>query len=311
MNNTAKTMKLSIIIVSWNTKGLLADCLASVYKHPPVYDFEVWVVDNASDDGSAQMVERDFPQVQLIRNRKNLGFARANNMAMQVSDGRYILLLNPDTVVKPGALSALVQFMDDNPQAGGAGSLLLNPDETLQPSCHPLPTLSRELWRLFHLDKLHPYGVYHMADWDTAVPHQADIIQGASFILRREALVEVGLLDDSYFMYSEEVDLCYRLKKAGWPLYWVPQSRVIHYGGQSTKLVASDMFIELYRGKLHYFRKNYGPATAFGYKIILATATLPRLTLFGLAFLQKPPKRDEQISLAQNYGRLITTLPTM
>ncbi len=304
-------MKLSIIIVSWNTRALLAACLTSVYDCPPACDFEVWVVDNASSDGSAEMVERDFSQVQLIRNEKNLGFAGANNMAMQVSDGRYLLLLNPDTVVKPEALSALVQFMEENPQAGGAGSLLLNPDETLQFSCHPLPTLGRELWRLFHLDKLYPYGVYHMADWDTAVPHQAAIIQGASFILCREALVEVGLLDDSYFMYSEEVDLCYRLKEAGWPLYWVPQSRVIHYGGQSTKLVASDMFIELYRGKLHYFRKNYGPATAFGYKIILATATLPRLTLFGLAFLQKPPKRDEQISLAQNYGRLITTLPTM
>lgn len=302
---------LSIIIVSWNTRKLLYDCLASVQKYPPVYDYEVWVVDNASSDGSAHMVEQEFPEVQLVRSRENLGFAGANNLAVHASDGRYILLLNPDTVVKPGALSALVQFMEENPEVGGAGSRLLNPDESLQPSCHPLPTLSKEVWRLFHLDKLRPYGVYDMEKWDTAVPRQVDIVQGASFILRRTALEQVGLLDDSYFMYSEEVDLCYRLKQAEWPLYWIPQSRVIHYGGQSTKLVASDMFIELYRGKLHYFRKNYGASAAFSYKLILAAATVPRLALFGLAWLQKPPKRDEKISLAQNYGRLITALPTM
>ena len=300
--------QLSIIIVSWNTRVLLADCLASVYTHPPQCSFDVWVVDNASDDGSAQMVRDDFPQTRLIESGENLGFAGGNNLAVNASNGRYILLLNSDTIVKAGALTTLVQFLDENPQVGAAGSRLLNLDESLQSSCHPMPTLSRELWRLFHLDKLQAYGRYHMHKWDTIQPRRVDIIQGASFIVRRDVLDKVGLLDDSYFMYSEEVDLCYRLHKAGWDLYWVPESQVIHYGGQSTRQVAADMFIELYRGKHHYFQKNYGSMAAAIYKLILIAAALPRLTLFGLARLHQPAKQDEELILARNYSRLLREL---
>ena len=304
----ATSHQLSIIIVSWNTRALLADCLASVYTHPPQCSFDVWVVDNASDDGSAQMTRDDFPQACLIESGENLGFAGGNNLAINASNGCYVLLLNSDTIVKPGALTTLVQFLDENLHVGAAGSRLLNLDESLQPSCHPLPTLSRELWRLFHLDKLWAYGRYHMHKWDTIQPRQVDIIQGASFIVRRDVLDKVGLLDDSYFMYSEEVDLCYRLHKADWDLYWVPESQVIHYGGQSTRLVAADMFIELYRGKYHYFQKNYGNLAAALYKLILTAAALPRLILFGLARLQQPPKREEQLTLARNYSRLLRVL---
>ncbi|MCB8923769.1 MAG: glycosyltransferase family 2 protein [Ardenticatenaceae bacterium] len=305
-------LKLSIVVVSWNTRQLLHDCLAAVYAYPPDCAFEVWVVDNCSHDGSAAMVREDFPQALLLESEDNLGFAGGNNRAITRSGGEYVLLLNPDTEVKPGALTALAAFLDGHPEAGGAGSMLLNGDGSLQhPSCHPLPTLSRELWRLFHLDALAAYGVYRMDRWDTAVPHPVDIIQGASFMLRRSVLDAVGLLDDSYFMYSEEVDLCFRIRRAGWLLYWVPQSQVVHYGGQSTQQVADKMFIELYRGKVHYFRKNYGVRSAAVYKAVLALAALPRVLAGLVGRLIPGPVGAAGKRVGGNYGRLLRELPDL
>ncbi|MCP4423364.1 MAG: glycosyltransferase family 2 protein [Chloroflexi bacterium] len=304
-------MKLSIIIVSWNTRDLLEGCLASVYAHPPHGRFETIVVDNASSDGSVDMVRQKFPQVQLIAKEENVGFARGNNEAIPFCVGEYILLLNPDTVVKPEALAALTAFMDAHPNAGGAGSRLLNPDGSLQTSCYPAPQLTRELWRLFHLDAVYPYGEYHMHKWPTNAPRQVDVLKGASLIFRRAILEKVGFLDGAYFMYSEEVDLCFRVQKAGWRLYWVPQSQVMHYEGQSTKQMAADMFLQLYLGKLMYFRKHYGRFAGIVYKFILAAASLMRLALTPLALLQRPSTRQKNLKLAQRYGRLLTALPAM
>ncbi|MCA9971002.1 MAG: glycosyltransferase family 2 protein [Anaerolineales bacterium] len=304
-------MDLSIIIVSWNTADLLQACLASVYAHAPCCAYDVWVVDNASTDDSAGMVRQQFPQAQLIANTDNVGFARANNQAIAASRGRYVLLLNPDTEVKPGALQALVDFLDAHPRAGAAGSMLLNPDESLQPSCHPMPTLAREFWRLFHLDVVWSYGRYAMQRWDTAVPRDVDVIQGASFLIRRAIVDRIGFLDGDYFMYSEEVDLCYRLQKHGWRLYWVPASRVIHYGGQSTRLVAEKMFLELYRGKVMFFRKHYGARTARLYKSVIALAALPRLVVAAAARVLPLPRRAELRQLGPYYRHLLRRLPEM
>ncbi len=304
-------MKLSIVIISWNIKTLLAGCLKSIFDHVPGFEHEVWVVDNASSDGSVNMVRQHFPQVQLIANEENIGFAPANNQAIRRCHGRFILLLNPDTEVLPGALEALVQFMEAHPDAGAAGSLLLNPDGSLQPSCFPRPTLSRELWRLFHLDRVRPYGQYHMPTWDQEQPREVDVIQGASLLLRREALDQTGLLDEGYFIYTEEVDLCYRLQQAGWRLYWTPRSKVIHFGGQSTKQVAAEMFLQLYKSKIQFFRKHYGRFPAFAYKLILLGASLARLLVSPLAWLQKEPLRKQHLILTSNYRRLLTTLPTL
>jgi N-acetylglucosaminyl-diphospho-decaprenol L-rhamnosyltransferase len=304
-------MNLSIIIVNWNTRDLLAQCLASVYAHPPDGEFEIFVVDNASTDGSAQMVRKRFPQVQLIENSKNVGFAQANNQAIRESTGHYVLLLNPDTEVLSGALETLGRFIDVHPQAGAAGARLLNPDGTLQPSCHPAPTLSRELWRLFHLDALWPYACYPMAGWDLNTPREVDMVPGACLILSRDALDQVGLLDEDYFIYSEEVDLCYRLRQAGWRLYWLPQAVVIHYGGQSTRQMAAAMFLHLYQGKVLYFRKHHGQPAAQLYKLILLIAALARLLLSPLAWLVRPPQRHQHLALASHYRRLVRALPGM
>ena len=301
-------MILSIIIVSWNTKELLAQCLASVYAHPPPAPFEVVVVDNGSHDGSANMVARHYSQVHLIRNEENRGFAQANNQGILAGQGKYILLLNPDTKVHASALATLTSFLDDHPAAGAVGARLLNADGSLQHSCSPAPTLFNEWLHLFHLDRERRQG---MAGWDLNTPRQVETLLGACLMVRRQAVDDIGLLDESYFMYSEEVDFCYRLRRADWRLYWVPQAKVVHYGGQSTRQIATEMFLQLYQNKLLYFRKHYGRLGAWIYKLILLCASLMRLALSPLSWLEKPAHRQQHRALAGRYWRLLTSLPRL
>lgn len=304
-------MKLSIVIVSWNTCDLLRRCLETVFAHPPNAPFAVWVVDNNSQDDSVAMVRQTFPQVHCLVNNHNPGFAGGNNQAIAASSSEYVLLLNPDTEVRPGALTALVDFLDSQPAAGAAGSMLLNPDGSLQPSCYPMLTGWRELWRMLNLDGFWPIGEYHMHRWDTSQPRQVEVIQGASLIIRREVLNAVGLLDESYFMYTEEVDLCYRMQAAGWLLYWVPQSQVVHYGGQSTRQVAAEMFLHLYGSKIHFFRKHYGRFTTTLYKCTLGLTATLRLALSPLVWLRPADIRRTQLALARNYYQLLRVLPRL
>ncbi len=304
-------MDLSIVIVNWNTKDLLEKCLDSVYRFPFAGEFEVLLVDNASSDRSVEMVRRKFPQVRLIVNTENGGFAHGNNQAIRESSGEYVVLLNPDTEVKAGAFDTMIEFMRACPAAGGAGARLISVDNSMQTSCSPDLTLSRELWRLFHMDKIYPYGQYRMDRWDLSKPRQVDGLQGACLLLRKQALDQVGLLDEDYFMYTEELDLCHRLRKAGWLLYWVPQAVVLHYGGQSTKQAPQEMFLRLYESRLQYFRKHHGMTAAMGYKAVLMAAAVTRLGLSPLSYLLYPEERQKNKVLAGHYSRLIETLPKM
>jgi GT2 family glycosyltransferase len=304
-------MKLSVVIVNWNTSKFLEKCLASIYSNHIEREFEVWVVDNASTDQSVPMVRERFSQVNLIVNEKNRGFSGANNQAIRRCSGEYVVLLNPDTEVRSKALDRLVDYMESHPEAGGAGPLILNPDGTRQISCYPEPTLSRELWRLFQLDRIRHYGTYNFNAWDPDGQREVDVIQGACLILRSSALEELGLLDEDYFMYTEEVDLCFRLRKARWKLIWVPQAEVVHYGGQATQQVATEMFLELYRSKILYFNKHHGRLSANFYKSIVLAATLARLALSPFAFFEERRSRDKHLSLAGNYRRLLSELFTM
>jgi N-acetylglucosaminyl-diphospho-decaprenol L-rhamnosyltransferase len=305
------TNMLSIIIVSWNTASFLENCLASILANPPTSPFENWVVDNASTDDSPRMVREKFPQVHLVENRENVGFARANNQAIQRCTGKYILLLNPDTLVASGALQALVDFLDKHPEAGAAGARILNSDGSLQISSHPRPTLSRELWRLFHLDILSAYAMYPPTKWETNQPQEVDVLGGACLLLRKEVLEQVGALDEDYFIYSEEVDLCYRIQRAGWPIYWVPQAEVMHFGGQSTQQVPTEMFLNLYHSNIKYFRKHYGWSAAQIYKLILRIAALSRIILAPFVIFEHPSRGQKRRTLVDRYWRLILALPRM
>jgi GT2 family glycosyltransferase len=314
---------LSIVIVSWNTRELLARCLASLDAQPfdvrraSVQDgracppAEVIVVDNASDDGSAVLVRQRFPWVRLIPNASNVGFAVACNQAMRLAGGRYVVLLNPDAEVEPNALTTLLAFMEAHPEAGATGPMLVDAGGAAQTSCSPAPTLGRELWRLFHLDAVWPRASYRMHAWPSDRPREVDVAQGACLMLRRAALDQVGLLDEQFFIYSEEVDLCQRLRRQGWRVYWVPSARVLHHGGQSTRQVAAAMFLRLYHGKVLYFRKHGGAPAARTYKLILSAAALGRLLMTPLAWLEPPARRERHLVLAGYYERLLRALPGM
>ncbi len=300
---------LSIVVVSWNTAQLLKQCLDSIYANPPDCTFDIWVVDNASSDESVAMVRSDFPDAHLITNRENVGFAGANNQALELCQGSFVLLLNPDTVVKPQALNQLIRFLRNNEQVGGAGPRLLNGDGSFQPSCYPFPTVMREFWRLFYLDSVIPYGTYNFSSWDQRTPQDVDSIQGACLLLRKEVLDQVGLFDESYFLYSEEIDLCYRIKRAGWRLVWLPEAAIIHLGGQSSKQVARRSFLNLYQGKVMFFRKHYGLIRAFFYRCVLLAATLARLILLPFVWLEPQDRRQVHLRLADNYFHLLKALP--
>ncbi|GAP13476.1 predicted glycosyltransferases [Longilinea arvoryzae] len=304
-------MELSIIIVGWNVADLLSACLESILAHPPQAEYEIWVVDNASSDDTVKRVRGQFPQVKLIANAQNTGFAAANNQAIELSQGKSILLLNPDTIVYERTLQSMLDFLESHPQAGAVGSIYFSPDGNLQKSCMPFPTVSRELWRLFHLDVLWSYGLYDMARWSRTEPREVETLQGASLMLRRSALMQAGLLDTDYFMYTEEVDLCYRLYKLGWKLYWLPESKITHYGGQSTRQVATRMFLNLYGSKILFFRKHYGEKKVRQYKRVLDFSSKIRLGILPVAAVLRPGQCEKYNEIHSNYAQLIKALPTL
>ena len=300
-------MNLSIVIVNWNTHDLLAACLESVFATAGPSELEVLVVDNASTDASGPMVRERFPQVSLIGNQTNVGFARANNQAIQRCQGRYVLLLNSDTQVIGNALEVMEAFMERHPRAGAAGARLLNADGTLQPSCHPMLTPAREFWRLIFLDHLLHRATYGTEFWKSSQPRQVEVIKGACLMLRREALSEVGLLDESYFMYTEEMDLCFRLARAGWQLWWVPAAQIIHYGEASSRQAAQAMYIQLYRSKIQFYRKFGGETRATLFKWLVRLAYWPRFGLGAAGVFFSPGLAG----WTQTVGRLLAELGDM
>lgn len=222
-------VELSIVIVSWNVKDLLRECLASIFANQEDLSLEVFVVDNASKDKTCAMVEKEFPQVNLIANKDNLGFPKANNQAIRKASGKYIFVLNPDTIVEPHSLKTMLRFMAAYPKCGALGPRLLNPDGTLQPSCKNFPTLKEQLYTTFFLDVLFPNF------WKHDEVKEVDQPMGAAILFRKEALDQVGFFDEHVFVFYDEVDLCYRIKQAGWQIFFTPEAQITHYGGQSFK----------------------------------------------------------------------------
>jgi N-acetylglucosaminyl-diphospho-decaprenol L-rhamnosyltransferase len=304
---------VSVVVVSWNTQSLLRECLASalVAAEELGRGVEVIVVDNASHDGSADMVESEFPTVRVIRNRTNAGFAAATNQGLRQSRGRYQLLLNPDTKASAAFLRILVEFLEGRPEAGAVGPRIVGKDGELQVSCFPLPTVGRELWRLHHLDRLYALAAYPQDVAGSHTPQRVESVQGSCMLLRREALQQIGLLDERFFIYTEEIDLCRRLVDGGWTIYWVPQANIVHYGAASTAQVGARMFLELYRSKVQYFRKHGGITGALAYKAVLLTATLPRVLLSPVMLALVPSRREACRGTLRNYVALLVQLPAL
>lgn len=246
-------IELSIIIVSYNVRQLLLDCIKSVIDTCGGINYEIIVVDNTSSDGSVDSVRESFPQVCVIANKDNVGFARANNQGYEVSRGKFILLLNPDTIVKPGAIQSVLDFLKNTPDAGLAGCRLLNPDGSLQKSIKRFPSIREHIGGIFFVDKLPHFNAIHCR----ASPFAIDYCSGAFMMVRKEVLGRMPILNPEYFMYSEEKDLSLRLKRKGWKTYFVPFGEVIHFGGQSTRLMPEKMYLQLQKSQLQFFSLSY------------------------------------------------------
>lgn len=280
------TPDLSIIIVNWNTCQLLADCLSSIAQTAGNLNLEIIVVDNGSTDGSQLTLKQQFPQVHLVENNQNLGFAKANNQALTLSRGRYALLLNSDTIVLPGALADLVRFADTHSDAGIIGCKLLNADGSLQESWASFPTLWSEiLGRNFRRRRL--------VD-ETSSVYEVDWVGGACMLARPEAMREVGFLDESYFMYSEETDWCFRMQRHGWKVYYLAGSNIIHLGGGSASRASLTQLMRLYQSKLHFFQQHYGLGQAKLLQYGLVVMSLIGLTYRALAW--PLTRKQEEVS---------------
>ena len=223
---------------------------------------EVFVIDNGSTDGSGEAVKKRFPKVTFIQNQKNVGFAMANNQALRLSKGNYLLLLNPDTKMKEGAIERLVSFMESSPEAGVVGAQLLNDDGSKQNSIANFPSLATELLNKSLLRWLFPKQ-FPGKERDYSNPVEVDSVIGACMMVRREAMDQVGLLDEEYFLFLEETDWCYRMKKEGWKVYHIPQAEIYHFQGKSAEREKRKAKIEYYRSRYHFFKKNRGGLQEF------------------------------------------------
>jgi GT2 family glycosyltransferase len=280
---------VSIIIVNWNSREFLAQCLATIFATPRVLEIEVIVIDNASYDGSEAMVRNGFPAVTFIQGRENLGFARANNVAAGRAAGRNLLFLNPDTEVVATAIQRMVRFLDAAPDAGAVGCKLLNTDGSLQTSCvQAFPTVSNQVLDSEVLRRMFPrsslWGTQAFLDV-RAAPAQVQALSGACILVRREASLAVGHFTEDYFMYAEDIDLCFKLQKAGLRNYYLGDVCVIHHGGQSSGASSESQFgnVLMRESIAKFLHLHRGAHYALAYRVALAFMALARLGALGLA----------------------------
>lgn len=255
------TLDLSIIIVSWNVADLLRGCLFSIDENRGDLDLEVIVVDSASSDNSVAMMQNEFPWVTLLACGENVGFPRGNNLGLEQANGRYLLLLNPDTVVLDDALSKMMAYMQQNPEVGVLGCQLLNKDGTVQSSKRRFPTMTTAFFESTWLETVAPSGVlasYYAQDLPDNSVNDVDWVMGACMLAPRQVVEEVGGMDEAYFMYSEELDWCRRIKDSGWRVVYYPEAQIIHYVGQSSDQAVVARHINFQQAKLRYFRKYHG-----------------------------------------------------
>lgn len=271
-------LDLSIIIVNWNTQELLAGCLNSIYAHEPDVLFEILVVDNASSDGSVAMVQGHYPSVQIITNQTNAGFAKANNQAIKLSKGRYVLLLNSDTVVSPGSLDTMVHFLNEQPKAAAVAPKLVNPDGSFQASYADFPTLLSEFLLITGLAR-RVIGPHAPSPTPTAgeVARSVDWVAGAAILVRRSVIDEIGGLDEGYFLYSEETDWCWRMQQAGWQVWYLPDVQITHIGGASSSKRSQESYVNLYMSKLLFFKKSYGMSYAWILRVLFLAVAAAKL----------------------------------
>ncbi|MDD3892771.1 MAG: glycosyltransferase family 2 protein, partial [Bacteroidales bacterium] len=267
-------MTLSVVIVNYNVKHFLEQCLISVFKSLNSIDSEVFVVDNASADGSCQMVRQRFPQVKLIENTVNYGFSYANNQAIRLAEGEFVLLLNPDTVVEEDTFAKCIAFMNEHKKAGSmAVKMIDGKGKFLPESKRAMPSPIVSFYKIFGLSRLFPksktFARYHLGHLSPNSTHEIEILSGAFMFIRKEALDKVGLLDESFFMYGEDIDLSYRILKGGYKNYYYPGTTIIHYKGESTKKGSINYVLVFYKAMMIFARKHFTSKNASLYIMLI------------------------------------------
>ncbi len=304
---------LSVIIVNWNTRDMLAECINSIEQTTPELSLEIIVVDNASSDGSQAMLREKYPQVRLIANQDNVGFAKANNQAMRVAEGRYFLLWNSDAFVPPfplkegvpingqksDAIQTLFRLAEAQPKAGMVGAQLRNADGTFQASHTYFPHLWQEFLILTGLGRWwHGRWYPSCGAEDEKGAQIVDYVEGACMLVRRETFQEVGGLDEGFFMYAEEVDWCFAMKQKGWQVWYQPESKVTHLGGGSSIGRRTRREADLYRSRVRFFRKHYGNFQAELLKWLIYGLTLTKIVVHGTL----------RLVTGGRYGRAVVSL---
>ena len=289
-------MTLSVVIVTWNSQDHIASCLASLQKQAEDLSDEVIVVDNNSQDGTRQIISRDFTSVRVLANERNLGFTRACNRGLAECQGEYVLLLNPDTEVLLGSLNKMVRYMEAHSQVGALGPQLLSPDGRVQPSCRQFPTYRLMLWEFTGLRCLFPrsriFGAWRMGYFDHRQLRTVDQPMGACLLLRRSVLQEIGFMDDQFEMFFSDVDLCRRVRQAGWKIIFLPLAQVIHRMGASVRRTRGRMVMISHGDCYRYFKKyrrqllDYPASWALGFGLLLSLPFRFLRALLGSAFFR-------------------------
>lgn len=261
-------MDLSILIISYNTSELTINAIRSVYQSITEYKYEIIVVDNNSKDDSVERIRNLFPLVNLIVNKENVGFAKANNQAIKLARGRYILLLNSDTIVQNDTLDVMIRFMDQHPEVGASGCKVILPDGSLDKACRRgFPTPSASFYYAFGVSKLFPsvprFNQYQLGYLSPDESYPIDSLVGAFMLVRKEVVEIIGGLDEDFFMYGEDIDWCYRIKHAGWEIYYYPQTQIVHYKGASSRRKPFKIVYEFHRAMVLFHRKHYSKQYSF------------------------------------------------
>lgn len=282
---------VTIAVINWNTRELLSSCLKSLIAAEPLINYEIRVIDNHSTDGSPQMVARDFPEVELVENAGNLGFSAAANQALRQSAAKYVLIMNSDTEVDHEAIDILLDFADHHDDAGAVGPALFNPDGSTQITGRNFPsfwdaTMHAFLGVFWHNN---PWSVrYKMLDWDRKTERLVDWVSGAAMFIRREAAKEVNFFDERFFMYVEDLDFCYRLRKQGWQVFFCPQAKVMHHIGKSSEQSISKMIIEFQKSMYRFYAKKYQSGwRRFLKPLVVVGLSLRALLLMGAGLYQR------------------------
>jgi GT2 family glycosyltransferase len=288
---------ISIVIVTWNCKRFLQECLDSLVDYRRDQQTEIIIVDNASADGTPELVRDSYPEVTLIQSNENLGFTKGNNVGIRRASGEYVLLINPDVNVLHGCIDKMLAYMQQNPRIGLLGPRMLGADGKSDRSYMGAPTLWNLFCRALALDALFPksklFGGFLMFYFDRNQIAEVDILNGWFWMTRREALDQVGLLDENLFMYGDDLDWSKRFRDAGWKVVYFPEAEAVHYGGGTTARAPIRFSVEMQKANFQYWQKNYGKTSQFMYRSIIALHQLIRLIGYSLSFLNPATNRGD------------------